>query len=398
MDLQRELDDLLAELWSATRILPVLNAERGAGERARMVEVLARGERPVPERQRGRPTRLDPRLWRKLDRARALAEHALARALYVPRLDEMELDLALVGALGDPKAVRPIVRRRYGSGASKVPAAWCPIGAEERGIVSLASVAERILDGVEPSAEPRTIPADAPVGRRSLAQMVRLLADRVGLTVTTRIDPRLVANAAAGGQTVFIAPRFFGEREAQRIAVHEVFGHVVAGANGREQRLRILELGTARSFEDQEGVALWWEEATGLMDGSRLRTLAGRVLAADWMHAGLAFGEVARNMMRHHHFSADESVSLAERAFRGGGVARDVGYLWGWLRVRAAIRTRRHDIGDLQVGKVSVDDLGALRGLITSGQCHRARFVVDAWAISEASWRAPVRRAAGQGR
>ena len=66
------------------------------------------------------------------------------------------------------------------------------------------------------------------------------LAAGVGLAVEVRVEPRLSAGAATGERTVFIAARRFGRNEARRLAVHEVFGHLLAAANGREQPLRLL--------------------------------------------------------------------------------------------------------------------------------------------------------------
>ena len=118
-----------------------------------------------------------------------------------------------------------------------------------------------------------------------------------------RVEPRLSAGAATGERTVFVAARKFGRNEARRLAVHEVFGHLLSAANGRAQPLRLMQWGTAGSFVDQEGVALYMEEVAGVLDGARLRTLAGRVIAADMMHAGATFADTARKLLRDEGFS-----------------------------------------------------------------------------------------------
>ena len=111
---------------------------------------------------------------------------------------------------------------------------------------------------------------------------------------------------------------------------------------------------TAGSFGDQEGVALWLEESAGAMDGHRLRTLAARVLATDGMHRGASFGEIARLLHLDHGFRPAHAIAIAERAYRGGGVARDVGYLAGWLRVRSAILARDVTLDELRSGRVGL--------------------------------------------
>ena len=65
-----------------------------------------------------------------------------------------------------------------------------------------------------------------------------------------RVEPNLTAGAATGDRTVYLADRRFGPREALRLAVHEVLGHLTSAANGRVQPLRIMEWGTGFSFAD----------------------------------------------------------------------------------------------------------------------------------------------------
>jgi hypothetical protein len=189
-----------------------------------------------------------------------------------------------------------------------------------------------------------------------------------------RIEPRLASLAATGERTVFLADRSFSEREARRLVAHEVFGHLVVAANARAQPLRLLQVGVAGAFADQEGFALYLEEALGLMSRDRLRTLSARVIATDWLYAGASFGDTATALHRDYGFGPEAAVMVAERTYRGGGVARDAGYLAGYLRVRAALlgspaqarastSAGRVTIDDLRRGRVSLAQLGALREL-----------------------------------
>ncbi|MBZ0115665.1 MAG: DUF1704 domain-containing protein, partial [Sandaracinaceae bacterium] len=173
---------------------------------------------------------------------------------------------------------------------------------------------------------------------------------------------------------VFLADRNFGRREALRFAVHEVLGHAVAAANARDQPLRLFEIGTAGAFDAQEGLALHLEERAGVLDAYRLRTLAARVLATDRMHAGASFGETARWLYREHSFSALDSVAIAERAYRGGGVARDVGYLHGWLVVRAAVSAGAPSLDVLRAGRIGLPTARMLPALVEAGLARAPRY------------------------
>jgi hypothetical protein len=174
---------------------------------------------------------------------------------------------------------------------------------------------------------------------------------------------------------VFIADRLFGAHEAQRLATHEVYGHLVSAFNGRTQLLGVFAIGTAGSYGDQEGVAIFLEEIAGLLSPNRRRTLAGRSLATYAMHSGVSFSDVARALVTEHGFSASESVTLCERAFRAGGVARDAVYLASWLRVRKAVVDGETSLGELQLGKVSLAALPEIRRLMAEGRVGQPTYL-----------------------
>ncbi|MEM9188809.1 MAG: tyrosine/phenylalanine carboxypeptidase domain-containing protein [Myxococcota bacterium] len=305
------------------------------------------------------PRRVPHHVWRWLESARALTAKSPAEALYDARLEELELDLLMLESLGDAKRVRPLASRRFGTGRERVEDAG--------GARTLADVAARILSQVDGEPEPQILAAEAPLGQPSLAELMRKVAGHAGIEVRVYVESRLTAAAATGERSVFVADRRFGCREALRLAVHEVLGHLVAAANGRAQPLRIMELGTAGSFSDQEGLALCLEEQAGLLDGHRLRTIAARVWVTDRVHAGATFVDTARILFREYGFRAEEAVILCERGYRGGGCARDAGYLSGYLRVSRALASGRTTIDQLRSGRVGVADVDALLDLRSCG-------------------------------
>lgn len=377
--LAADFEHRLHGLCASARTLPALTADNAHHERARLTACLLRGEPLVPRFSldvRSVPHaafRLIDELRRQIpDLIDALADAsssgeasggvppffcAVAESLYRDKLDELELDLMLLDALGRPRAVRTLAARRYGTGARIVPT--------EHGEVALAACARALLDRVEPLFEPKELPADGTPD--SLGNMVRALAGAIGLEIEVRVEPRLASGAAAGEHTVFLAARKFGRVEAERLAIHEVLGHLVAAHNGRKQTLRIFEWGTADSFADQEGVSLYLEAKHGVMDAVRMRVLAGRVLATDMMHGGASFSDTAYALHRAEQFTAGEALSIAERAYRGGGVARDASYLLGYLRVHHAIGSGAVTLDELRAGRLSVSAVPAMRALAAAG-------------------------------
>jgi hypothetical protein len=359
----RRLELRMTGLCQAARMLPALTADNAASERARLIGCLSRGDAPVPNWQiLKRP--VPAHVFRLLDQLRYEAQSVPGAPLYETKLDELELELLLIDALGRPRLVRPLASRRYGTGATLAPTPG--------GELALSRCARVILDRLPPGTEPSELPAIG--GPESLAALVQELAAGIGLAVEVRVEPRLSAGAATGERTVFLAARRFGRTEARRLAVHEVFGHLLSAANSREQPLCLLQWGTAGSFVDQEGVALYMEERAGVMDGPRLRTLAARVLATDLMHSGASFAETARKLLHDEHFAVPEAIAIAERAYRGGGVARDVGYLLGWLRVHDALERGIATLSELQLGRVSVQALPEIRALGAGGYVRGALF------------------------
>ncbi|MCA9604092.1 MAG: DUF1704 domain-containing protein [Myxococcales bacterium] len=360
----REVDALMKQVADVARLLPALTADNAAEERSRLIAALARGQTPVPSWTRPH-RRVEPHVWRMLERARVRVEGQPAATLYLDRLDELELELAMIDALGDTRRIRPLAARRFGTGRTEVELR------DER--VPVARLARSMLESLPHREEERVVPPVAPSDRPSLAALMLRIAREAGLNIDIKVEPRLSAGAATGDRTVFLADRRFGSRESLRFAVHEVLGHAVAAANARMQPIRLFELGTAGSFSAQEGICLCLEEQSGVLDAYRLRIIASRVLAADRMHHGAPFGDTACWLHREHGFSASDAIGVAERAYRGGGVARDVGYLVGWLRVRAALERGEVSVDDMRAGRVGLEAARRLPELIELGLARPPR-------------------------
>jgi uncharacterized protein (TIGR02421 family) len=386
-----EFEAKLALIARSARLLPAVTARNAATERVRLQAQLEAGEMPLPSFVYASPRPCTNSL-RWLDLLRAEASELPGSRLYLAKLDELELDVALLASLGNARLVRPLAARRFGTGAEVVQLA--------QGAVSLIDYSQRLLLGRALRREKKFVPADAPEGQLCLRALIERVAQLAGLRVSVRVEPNLTAGAASGDQTVFIADRHFSRREAWRLALHEVLGHLTSAANGRAQPLRLLEWGTAFSFADQEGVALCVEAEFGLLDRSRLRSLAGRVLATRSMHEGASFGETALLLYRERGFAAAESIAIAERAHRGGGVARDAGYLLGFLRVREAIQRGQTTLDELRMGRVGLDALPETRALMRAGllrpPAHRPNLARSCFSTSSGTmpWRSPPSAAA----
>lgn len=334
-----------------------------------MVEDLKRGRAPRPHW--GPLPRRDMRdAFTMIERIRARLEDELPPPLvrlYLARLDELELEVAILDALGEPRRVRFLAARRFGTGAATVQGR------------PLRAVAEEVLATVGAAEDPPEVPAE------TLADAMRRAAEALGVEVEVRIDSRLTARAATSERTVWLQPRWFGAREARRLVAHEVLGHLHSAARGARERLAIFEVGTAGSFADQEGLAVALEEAVGALDAHRLRILAARVVATDRMHDGAPFGWTARHLVDQHGLEPEAALAVTERAYRGGGVARDAGYLAGWIRVRDAVERGQTSFEELGAGRLSLEALPEVRWARIHGWASPLGPSVDVGAVLRAA-------------
>src|SRR4051812_24708745 len=101
------LDALLARVATLARPVPSLTPENAVVERARLVRCLEQGETPLPAFS-ARQHRIESGAYRIIDEARALARQVDVGSVYGDRLDELELDLAILDAWGDAARVRPL--------------------------------------------------------------------------------------------------------------------------------------------------------------------------------------------------------------------------------------------------------------------------------------------------
>src|SRR5690606_5883616 len=107
----READAYLKRIADVARLLPALTATNAVEERARLVAEVEAGGTPSP-RWVLRKRRVEPELYRLVDGVRGRAAGTAAEELYLARADELELELAMIEALGEPKRIRPLVARR----------------------------------------------------------------------------------------------------------------------------------------------------------------------------------------------------------------------------------------------------------------------------------------------
>ncbi len=156
--------------------------------------------------------------------------------------------------------------------------------------------------------------------------------------------------------------REFTTHELRRLVVHEVGVHVLRAENGHNQPLHIFASGFPNNTETEEGLAVYMEKATRLLERERLRNYAGRVVAVDMVVRGHTFSETF-SKLKELGFNDDDAFTLTFRAFRGGAFTKDYLYLKGLLEIER-IAKRRGVLKLLYLGRVTHPYLETLQNLL----------------------------------
>ncbi len=310
--------------------------------RSQPVEAARETERLIVEVEARREPRLEPRYPKLpcLDSARRVLEFICALdtpefAEYRARAEELWLEADLVQAVGT-RRFRELAERRFPTPEpSLMPLVEAWLTAPDQGKTPLVC------------SDDRTHP-------QSLLRVLERSIGELKLAARVVVSELMLVTAAVGKDSVFLRPSVWLEaREAERIAVHEVRGHLLPRVLSYHASEPILRSGCAGSDEDQEGYALFLEAKTGLMSPSRRRALAIRHLAASLVRAGADLVTGVRALMM-RGCSPREAVPALMRAMRGGGLCRELVYIPRFLAVSECFAEQPELIRWFEQGRVSL--------------------------------------------
>jgi hypothetical protein len=205
----------------------------------------------------------------------------------------------------DPKIVRKNSARIYGTPES-----------------SLVRQAKRILKNSPKAVKKGTVPASEL--KRVLVKVLKiygLSGWQVALT-----DKRLVSVYTSKKLVSLGKDWKFTPASAKRRVIHEIEVHVLRGANGYLQPLKIFATGLPGYLPTEEGMAFYFEEKMGLLSQRKLRDYAARVIGVDSVCQGLDFRR-AFERSKKYGFTDNQAWGLTLRVYRGGGYVKDHIYL-----------------------------------------------------------------------
>jgi uncharacterized protein (TIGR02421 family) len=214
---------------------------------------------------------------------------------------------------------------------------------------------------------------------RAEVEYYRQRYDRFGTRVEVRDD--LYSGLMVSRGNLLIGRRAqIPSTRVEALLQHEIGTHALTYHAGRAQPLRLLCSGLPGYEEFQEGIAVLAEYLVGGMSRTRLRLLAGRVVAVSALLRGASFIDIFRQLSRERGFDQKTAFTIAVRTCRGGGLTKDAIYLRGLLKVLRYL-SRGGDFEMLLIGKIASSHVRMMRELLLREVLKpapiRARYLED---------------------
>jgi uncharacterized protein (TIGR02421 family) len=228
----------------------------------------------------------------------------------------------------------------------------------------LVQLAEEIIARVETPAplSGRTILVDE-IRQRALAHIAHYQALEPAFDPKVEIRGDIASGMLVSRGSLYLSEDArFSEQRLDALFQHEIGTHLVTYFNGDAQPFVQLRAGLANYEALQEGLAVLAEYLVGGLTPGRARTLAGRVLAVDWLIGGADFVEVFRKLTAEAGFRPAKAIGITMRIFRGGGFIKDQIYLQGF-RDLVEYLAGGHSLESLYVGKIALEHVPYLEEL-----------------------------------
>lgn len=292
-------------------------------ERTRIEGLLARSAVSLPRfeyrRERQRAVQLALRQIASARELLALAgDKHLLSVLLSERADELHVESRLVAARGTEQ-VSALGAERYVF--------------SEREIACGAELAETwfeealsLLEAEQSTTKERVTLASVLVNR----------SRRAGYSFRI-VEREMPSIAAVGGDCLYVRKNAsVAPHIAERVWVHEVGAHLLPRLSAK-QLGPPFRVGSASSNEDEEGRAILFEERSGLLGSARKLELSLRFKIALAARSSTSQASTLAHELVKRGAAPPQVAEALCRASRGGGLAREVSYLAGFLRVKEAL-------------------------------------------------------------
>ena len=197
-------------------------------------------------------------------------------------------------------------------------------------------------------------------------EVFRLTGEKIKINYVLCMASKM--NIMPADQTICInSSEEFTSFDVERLKVHEIGVHYLRYFNGKNLNIKLLQKGTSNYIETEEGMAVYFEEIKGVSSNAQMHIYAGRVIAT-YYALRMSFYEVF-NILKEYGFSDENAFNMVTRAKRNisdtskpGGFTKDYVYFKGYFRIKRY--AQNHDISELFIGKIKLEDVHLLRALI----------------------------------
>jgi len=239
-------------------------------------------------------------------------------------------------------------------------------GKPDANLVELArSLAERLPRRARDSTTRGSVDAQG-FAESALEEISQYRVGYPGLTAKVFVRSDMAGLIVSRGDLLVGQSTRIPRSRVDALLQHELGTHMVTYFNGLAQPFRQLSVGLAGYEELQEGLAVLAEHLVGGLSRTRLRLLAGRVIAVYGLVEGATFIETFRELNRTWGFSQRTAFGLTMRVHRGGGLTKDMLYLRGLVSLLSGLKDG-WDFEALFVGKIAGDHVPITRELQLRG-------------------------------
>lgn len=193
-----------------------------------------------------------------------------------------------------------------------------------------------------------------------------------GLNCRIEKSSKVVAKAMVNNEKALLLinkSALFTEKELHAFAYHELGIHMLTTINAKKHPLKVFSLGLTGNTHTQEGLALYSEYCSGSLTTQRLKTIALRVIAVQYMLEHGDFVKTYHALMNEFELEKDFTFTLTTRVYRGGGFTKDYLYLKGFRDIINLAKS--NSIDNLLIGKTGLLDFEITNEIVERGMISK---------------------------
>ncbi len=171
----------------------------------------------------------------------------------------------------------------------------------------------------------------------------------------------------------------FSKNEMQYLAEHEIGVHMLTTMNADSNKLKIFSIGLPVNTRTGEGMAVLSEYLSGNFTMKRLRELALRVVAIEYMCNGADFRTCFLRLIEKYNIDKNFAYTLVTRVYRGGGFTKDYLYLNGFSKL-FKFWQQGNDLTPLLVGKTSIEFYNTIVEMIDRNIVEKPMYITKSFA------------------